>query len=343
MKLGKSKMKRNFMPTRLMAAACLAVLVAGTSFAGGKGESETAASVERKWPSKNLTIVVPYAAGGAADIIVRKIASMAEPKIGKPVVVVNRTGGAGILAATEYLKEEADTHSLILLSRALMVTIPVVQPNPLTFSLDDFVPVIGIENNDFILFANAKTGIKDLESLAAYTKTKSSLKYGSVGAGTDVSVLQACLWGSMGIKAEAVQYGGGAKEALLAVSNNVIDVSAATPTAAMEMVTEGSVVPIAIFSSTDYTGFPGKTVPAITKLGYDLDLPGKNFFAIRKGTSRENIDYLYGIFKEIYDSAEYQDFSKTLLFNIDDSKPEAISSYLAGQAAIIDNLKQYLK
>jgi tripartite-type tricarboxylate transporter receptor subunit TctC len=328
---------------RLLAALCVMIFAAGTSFAGGKGESGAAAPVERKWPSKNLTIVVPYVAGGAADIIVRKIASMAEPKIGKPVVVVNRTGGAGVLAATEYLKEEADTHSLILLSRALMVTIPAVQANPLEFTLDDFVPVIGIENNDFILFANAKAGIKDMESLAAYAKTKSSLKYGSVGVGTDGSVLQACLWGVMGIKAEAVQYGGGAKEAVLAVSNNVIDVSAATPTAAMEMVNEGSVVPIAIFSSKDYTGFPGKTVPAITKLGYDLDLPGKNFLAIRKGTSQENIDYLYGIFKEIYDSAEYQEFSKTVLFNIDDSNSAALSSYLAGQTAIINNLKQYIK
>ncbi|MDR0721084.1 MAG: hypothetical protein LBF78_15745, partial [Treponema sp.] len=92
MKLVKPKMKRNFTLNRLWAAVCLTVLVAGASFAGGKGESGAAASAEREWPSKNLTIVVPYVAGGAADIIVRKIASMAEPKIGKPVVVVNRTG-----------------------------------------------------------------------------------------------------------------------------------------------------------------------------------------------------------------------------------------------------------
>jgi tripartite-type tricarboxylate transporter receptor subunit TctC len=290
-----------------------------------------------------MTISVPYAAGGAADIIMRKIASQLDPKLGKPVVVVNRTGGGGVIAATEYLREKPNSDTAILLSRASLVSIPVVQPNPVAYSLNDYIPVIGIENVDFILFANPKTGITDMKTLITYANSKSSLKYGSVGAGTDVAILQQCLYGLAGIKAEAVVYGGGAKEALLAVANGVVDVAVAATTSVGDMVDTGRVVPVGIFSDKPFTGFSGHRVPAFIELGYDLNMPGKNFLAIRAGTDKAIIDYLYKNIKEIYDSADYQEFARTVLLSIDDSSSEKLTLYLDSQKAVIEKLKEYIK
>jgi len=200
---------------RFVALLTFALLTFGI-FAEGQKEAAKPGTVE--YPTKSMMIVVPYVAGGAADVIARKIASLLEPKLGKPVMVTNKVGAGGVLAATEYLKEEPDTHNLILLSRALTVTVPIIQTNTLKFTTEDFVPVIGIENIEFILFANKKTGITDMKSLVAYAQTKKSLKYGTTGSGTDASVLQAGLFATAGVKAEAVVYNG-AKEALLAAAN----------------------------------------------------------------------------------------------------------------------------
>jgi tripartite-type tricarboxylate transporter receptor subunit TctC len=328
------------MKKSLMSTVLCFLITAGLFSAGQKDTSSQSRGIE--YPTKSLVIVNPYVAGGAADVILRKIASLMEPKIGKPVVVMNRVGAGGQLAATEYLKEEPNTHTLILLSRALMVTVPIIQGGTVKFSWDDFSPIIGIENIDFILFANKKTGITDMKSLIAYANSKQSLKYGTTGAGTDVSVLQAALFGLAGIKAEPVVYGG-AKEALLSAANNVVDVAAATPTAAVDLLKEGSIVPIGIFSKNPYTGFEGIRVPTLKEQGYDLDLPGLNFLAIRSGTKKEIIEKLYTVIHEVYQTPEYQEFAKTILLDINSWRPEEIDAYIRSQQAVIEKFKQFLK
>jgi tripartite-type tricarboxylate transporter receptor subunit TctC len=326
---------------KILVSVLLFCLLSTGLFAAGQKEKGSQAGVI-EYPTKSLIIINPYVAGGAADVIVRKIASLMEPKIGKSVVVMNRVGAGGQLAATEYLKEEPDTHSLILLSRALMVTVPIIQAGTVKFSWDDFSPIIGIENIEFVLFANKRTGITNMSSLVEYARSKQSLKYGTTGAGTDISVLQAALYGLAEIKAEPVAYGG-AKEALLAAANNVVDVAVATPTSAIDLLKEGSVVPVGIFSKKPYTGFAGITVPTLEEQGYKLDLPGLNFLAIRKGTKKEIVEKLYNAIEEVYRTPEYQDFAKTILLDINSSRPEEIDSYIRAQQSVINNFKRFLK
>lgn len=323
---------------RFVAVLTFALLTFGI-FAEGQKEAAKPGTVE--YPTKSMMIVVPYVAGGAADVIARKIASLLEPKLGKPVMVMNKVGAGGVLAATEYLKEEPDTHNLILLSRALTVTVPIIQKNTLKFTTEDFIPIIGIENIEFILFANKNTGITDMKSLISYAQTKKSLKYGTTGSGTDASVLQAALFSAAGVKAEAVVYNG-AKEALLAAANNVVDVAAATPSAAIDLVREGSVVPVGVFSGKPFTGFPGIVVPTLTEQGYNLDLPGLNFLAIRKGTNPEIVKKLYTAISEIYASEEYKDFAKKILLDVNSWNTDEINAYIQTQKAVIENFKDSL-
>lgn len=324
---------------RIIAIALLSVFVCG-AFAEGKKEGAKSGPVA--YPTKTVMIVVPYVAGGAADVIARKIASLLEPKLGKPVVVINKVGAGGVLAATEYLKQEANTHDLILLSRALTVTVPIIQSNALKFTTEDFVPIIGIENIEFVLFANKKTGITDMKSLVAYAQSKKSLKYGTTGSGTDASVLQAGLFSTAGVKAEAVVYNG-AKEAVLAAANNVVDVAASTPTAAIDLIREGSLVPVGIFSGRPFTGFPGITVPTLKEQGYDLDLPGLNFLAIRKGTNPQIVKKLHAVISEVYASDDYKEFAKKVLLDVNSWNSDEIDAYIQTQKTVIGKFKDYLK
>ena len=135
---------------RKIALLLIMVLIVGGLFAAGNQETTSATSTEIAWPTQNVTITVPFVAGGAADIIARKIATMSEPLLGKPVVVVNRVGAGGIIAVTEYMKERPNTHNILLLGRAQSVTIPNVQTNKLAYSKDDLIPVIGIDRKSVV-------------------------------------------------------------------------------------------------------------------------------------------------------------------------------------------------
>jgi len=324
----------------LVLIAC--IMIAGSAFATGNQETAAAASSEVAWPTQNVTITVPFVAGGAADIVARKIATMAEPLLGKPVVVVNRVGAGGIIALTEYMKEKPNTHNILLLGRAQAVTIPNVQTNKLAYSKDDLIPIIGIENINFVLFANAKTGIHDMESLKQYAASKKSLKYGTTGAGTDIAVLQGGLYGLAGVKAEAVTYGG-AREAVLNAANGVVDVAVAAPTSAIDLLADGSVIPIGVFSNEPYTGFEGITVPSFASQGYDINAPGLNFFAIRSGTDKQIVDKLYSVFSTIFSSKEYKEFAQNLLVDISGWDSEKMTQYLNEQDQVIKKLVQYLE
>ena len=325
----------------LVLIAC--IMIAGSAFATGNQETAPAtSSSEVAWPTQNVTITVPFVAGGAADIVARKIATMAEPLLGKPVVVVNRVGAGGIIALTEYMKEKPNTHNILLLGRAQAVTIPNVQTNKLAYSKDDLIPIIGIENINFVLFANAKTGIHDMESLKQYAASKKSLKYGTTGAGTDIAVLQGGLYGLAGVKAEAVTYGG-AREAVLNAANGVVDVAVAAPTSAIDLLADGSVIPIGVFSNEPYTGFEGITVPSFASQGYDINAPGLNFFAIRSGTDKQIVDKLYSVFSTIFSSKEYKEFAQNLLVDISGWDSEKMTQYLNEQDQVIKKLVQYLE
>lgn len=327
---------------RKIALLLIMVLIVGGLFAAGNQETTSATSPEVAWPTQNVTITVPFVAGGAADIIARKIATMSEPLLGKPVVVVNRVGAGGIIALTEYMKEKPNTHNILLLGRAQSVTIPNVQTNKLAYSRDDLIPIIGIENINFVLFANAKTGIHDMESLKQYASTKKSLKYGTTGAGTDIAVLQGGLYGLAGVKAEAVTYGG-AREAVLNAANGVVDVAVAAPTSVIDLLADGSVVPVGVFSNEPYTGFEGITVPSFASQGYDINAPGLNYLAIRSGTDQQIVDKLYGVFSTVFASEEYKEFAKNLLVDINGWDSEKMTQYLDEQDQVIKKLVQYLE
>lgn len=288
-----------------------------------------------EFPTKNLTISVPYAAGGAADVISRKVASFGEESFGQPVVVENLTGAGGTICATDYLKEAANTHKFMLASRSIFVTIPLVQD--VQYSYEEFEPVIGIENVEFILFINPETtGANTLEELIEFGK-ENTINYGTAGSGTDLDLIQSGLFAMADVNAEAVVYGG-AKEALNNVASGVIDVTAAPPAAAMGLMGEGSIIPVATVADDAFEGFDGYVVPSLIEQGYDIDYEGLNFFVIRKGTDPAVIDFLYQTIADIYATDDYQEFANNLGIDQAPLSPEEIDDYIAAQQATAQRL-----
>jgi len=307
------------------------LILVGCSNSGGK---------DSEYPSKSLKITVPYAAGGLNDIVSRKVASYGDEFFGTSMAVTNLTGGGGTTAATEYLKEEANTHNLMLGSQSIFVTIPLEQDVQYTF--DEFEPIIGIDNVQFVLYTNPeKTGIDSIESLIEYGK-ENTIKFGTEGPGSDPHLIQTGLFAMAEVDAEPVVYGGGGESVTNVVSGN-IDVAAGPPAVGKEFITDGSLVPIAVAGPEPYVGFDGFTVPTLTEEGYAIDYSGFNFFVIKKGTDEENIQYLHDAIKKVYETDDFKELESNLEIDLMPIGPDEIKEHIKNQQAQAEELYELVE
>ncbi|MFY9315600.1 MAG: tripartite tricarboxylate transporter substrate binding protein [Burkholderiales bacterium] len=134
------------------------------------------------WPAKPVRVVVAFAPGGSTDIAVRALAERMSPALGQPVVVENRTGAGGNVAAEHVLKQPADGHTVLATADSLASN-----PHLYKLSFDprkDFVPVMQLTRQPVVLGAHPSLGAGTLVELIALAKAKPGLAYATSGSGS---------------------------------------------------------------------------------------------------------------------------------------------------------------
>ncbi|VTU38466.1 Argininosuccinate lyase [Variovorax sp. PBL-H6] len=158
----------------LLAAALLA---AGTA-AWGQGATSTP-----------IRIVVPYPAGGGADIVTRRIAERAKDILGQPIVVENKAGAATAIGALAVQNAPPDGHTLLLATSTTLAVNPNLQRS-LTYAPDKLVPVAALQAVPFMLSVNPLTPISSLRELPAYARAHPGMvNYGTLGVGSSNHML----------------------------------------------------------------------------------------------------------------------------------------------------------
>lgn len=160
--------------TRLLAA--LAALVFALSSGWALGQA---------YPSRPLRLVVPFAAGGTADLAARIVADAMSQSLGQPLVVDNRPGAGGTLGTAAAAKEPADGYTLALGSVSTHATSVSLYRDLRYDPRRDFVPVGMIAEVPNVLVVSAKLGVATVGELVALAKAKpGALNFGSIGNGT---------------------------------------------------------------------------------------------------------------------------------------------------------------
>jgi tripartite-type tricarboxylate transporter receptor subunit TctC len=151
--------------------AIVALGVAVASLMGATAWMQAAVAQDAsQFPSRNIHIVVPNAAGGGLDYFARLVGGKLSDRLGKPVVVENRPGANGNLAAAQVTKSAADGHTLLLGSIGMLTVNPVVVANLAYDSQRDFTPISMIAKFPLILTVNAKAPVRNVQELIAYAK-----------------------------------------------------------------------------------------------------------------------------------------------------------------------------
>jgi tripartite-type tricarboxylate transporter receptor subunit TctC len=151
------------------------------------------AAFAQDWPTRPVTMVVPYAAGGPVDTIGRILAVRLGEVLGQPVIIENIGGAGGMTGANRVAKATPDGYTFLLGSSAVLAENQSLYKKPLYNAATDFVPVSLIADSTRILITRKNFPANTLAEFIAYAKAhQASMQYGSAGAGSGLHICACC-------------------------------------------------------------------------------------------------------------------------------------------------------
>ncbi len=232
----------------------------------------TAPQAQLPFPSKPVTIVVPYPPGGSNDVFARKLGKQLSDLWKIPVIVDNRAGAGGSIGAALVSKAAPDGYTLCLLSSSF-TTNAAVQPNLPFDPVNGFTPVAMVAKGPMILTVSNKLGVKTtLELFALARKDPGKINYGSSGPGSTNHFATELLMESAKIQLTHIPYKGMSPAVVDVISGNV-DVLVASAPSIYEQVKAGRVRALGVTSAAPFKGLPNlQPVAQMGAPGYDFEL-----------------------------------------------------------------------
>ena len=177
----------------------LALVLATSLFAAGSAES-TDTTTELTKLDKNVTITVPFSVGSATDVRARIVAEYIQPILGTTVTINNSAGAAGMVGITEMMARKSNSYELSFCNMAVFTSIPLF--NKTTYTLDDIIPLISTDSEQFGMFAcPAKSGISSFEDVKNYS---GRIKYATGTPGSIGHIMVATSLLGLGIDADHI-------------------------------------------------------------------------------------------------------------------------------------------
>ncbi|MBI2317144.1 MAG: tripartite tricarboxylate transporter substrate binding protein [Betaproteobacteria bacterium] len=224
-------------------------------------------SPAQNFPTKPIRFIVPFAGGGSPDVLARVVGKKVSESLGQPVLVENKPGASGIIAAETVAKAPADGHTVFVSS------VPHLAINPHMFRklpydpLKDFAPIaIGVSTQLFLV-VNASLPANSIQEFLAYAKSHPGLTYGTPGTGSQHHLAMELFKQRAGISLVHVPYKGVAQSTMALLAGEINIILTSYPTVGQH-VKAGKLRLLAIAEGKRYARMP--ELPTIAEAG----LPG---------------------------------------------------------------------
>ena len=243
----------NFRP---LLRSCLALLL---GLAAGAAAAQT-------YPASRVSILTSFPPGGGTDFLARLVAQKLNEKWGKPVVVENRVGGNGIIGARAAASAAADGHTLYMGSSNHMIMLPAVYEKAPFDPLKDFVPVIPVGSQAFVLLVHPSLPVHSVSDLVAYAKARpGELNYAAPGIGGIEHLSGVVLQNRTATRMVHIPYKGSADGLAAVLSGEQVKLTFASIASATPNIRAGRLRPLAITAAQRSPALPD--VPTATEAG----------------------------------------------------------------------------
>lgn len=279
------------------------------------------------YPARPIKLVVPFAPGGATDIVGRMLAQQLASSLGQPVVVENQAGAGGVIGAGNVARAPGDGYTILLSS---LSTLGLSAPQLNYAPLKDFKHVSMVAYVPNVLVVHPSLPVNSVKDLVALARSKpGEITYGTGGAGTSVDLAAALFAKMANVQLERVAYRGSGP-ALLDLMAGRINVMFDNIPSAMPFVAQGKLRAIAVTAKTRAPAHP--ELPTISEAG----IPGYELLAWFGVSAPANtppaiVKTLADAIKKAGESPKFREQLANLSAEVKTSSPEDFTKFYAGE------------
>lgn len=287
----------------------------------------------QNFPDRPLRLITPYPPGGNTDILARAVGQRLSESLGKPVIVDNRGGGNGVIAAEITARSNPDGHTIFIAStRELSINPALMRALPYDAN-KDFAAITMGTITAVLVAAHPTLPVKTIKELVAYARADSKgLAYGTPGIGTPMHLSGELLNLAAGIRTVHVAYKGGGPAAAALIAGQEVKFGYVGMGPAMPHVKAGKLRPLALTVARRSALMPD--VPTMQESGYkEFDTSTWFGFFVPAATPRSTVSKLHSELVRVLNNKDVNDFLVSTGVEVAPSTPEELTRFVRSDAA----------
>lgn len=281
------------------AVSILLIFVLALGLVGcGAGQSD-----EKTYPERNIELIVPFAAGGSADVFARSFADLLGKQTGVNVLVNNKEGAGGVTGLTYAGEQDADGYTICLVTPSM----PIAEVKGKTNFQENWIPIACMEQDVYVISVlDSNPKFTDWQGLLAYAKANpNDVTTGGSGAGGLDECVAKQLADAAGITLTYVPYSGYG-EYKTAFLGGEVDLYIDKLSSYSQMAQYDQILPLAVTNDEKVATAGLDETPTLKDLGIDFTVGSWRGIVVKKGTPEEIVAKLRELCETIYNSEEFQ-------------------------------------
>ena len=292
---------------------------------------------QEKYPTRQIEMVVPFGAGGSADVAARAYGDDLSKALKVPVNIVNRAGGTGIQGVTYVVKGKKDGYTLLGTTDTPLIIMPAISTQVTYDPLKDVIPIGYLGFAPSIFAVRSDSPFKTLKELIEYArKNPGKLKNGAGGLGTESYFNLELLCFKEKIKITSIPFQSGG-EALPALLGGHVDMSSNTLATLSPQIKAGALRGLAIAAKKRHPDFPD--IPTTTELGQP-DINFAVWFAVfaPTGVPQQVVDVLVPAVEKVFKNPDVVQRATKVGIEVDYMGPNELRKHMESELKIVETV-----